>query len=212
VGGLDNAIAALSSGVGALGTAISSWTTRLGADVSAISAGFAANVQGLSPFETRKVGIIINNMKDAGYSEEKAQAICRALFGEQSDGEMQAAFHFFDVDASGHIDAKEFRRALPLMGEDVPAEKVDALFKLVDKNGSGTIDFPEFCVLVRGMNPKEREEPQKEEPQEPSEEPNLGDNLRNAWESVTKGWWPDEQQSQQEPQPQDGPRASVRKP
>lgn len=41
------------------------------------------------------------------------------------------------------------------MGEDVPPEKIDELFKLADGDGSGRIEFPEFVILMKGMNPKD---------------------------------------------------------
>jgi hypothetical protein len=41
------------------------------------------------------------------------------------------------------------------MGEDVPPEKIDAMFHEVDSDGSGLIEFPEFVALVRKMNPKQ---------------------------------------------------------
>merc|ERR1712032_638696 len=40
------------------------------------------------------------------------------------------------------------------MGEDVPESKLDDLLLLVDKDKSGKVEFPEFCTLVKGMNPK----------------------------------------------------------
>jgi len=44
-------------------------------------------------------------------------------------------------------------QALPLLGEDVDPEQVETLFQEVDTDGSGKIEFPEFCVMVKAMNP-----------------------------------------------------------
>merc|ERR1712150_397912 len=95
-------------------------------------------------------------MEEAGYSHESASTICRALFYEQSEKYLRKAFKLFDTDRSGFIDACEFQRALPLMGENVPAEKIDDLFTQVDRDTSGKLDLEEFCFLVKAMNPKTR--------------------------------------------------------
>ena len=60
----------------------------------------------------------------------------------------------FDLSGKGELDAAEFKKALPLMGEDVSDEKIEELFQLADKDGSGRIEFPEFMILMKGMNPK----------------------------------------------------------
>lgn len=93
-------------------------------------------------------------MKAAGYSDEMAAAICRALFYSQSDEDLQEAFKFYDSKGTGSIDKDELRVALPLMGEDIEESKVDDLFTEVDKDDSGLIDFEEFCFLVKAMNSK----------------------------------------------------------
>ena len=71
---------------------------------------------------------------------------------------MQPAFAVFDKDNSGVLDGEEFKRALPLMGEDVPEEEIEKMFNAVDCDGSGRIEFGEFMTLVRQMNPKEHGE------------------------------------------------------
>jgi len=43
----------------------------------------------------------------------------------------------------------------------VPPEMVDALFKKADADGSGKIEFPEFVLLVKGMNPQKVDEDEK---------------------------------------------------
>ena len=61
----------------------------------------------------------------------------------------------FDLDGGGTLDAAEFKTALPLMGENVPQAKIDELYNQADTDGSGEIDYEEFCFLVKKMNPKE---------------------------------------------------------
>ena len=72
----------------------------------------------------------------------------------------------FDLDGGGTLDAAEFKTALPLMGENVPQAEIDELYSMADTDGSGEIDYEEFCFLVKKMNPEEKalsgEEPEEE--------------------------------------------------
>jgi len=38
--------------------------------------------------------------------------------------------------------------ALPLLGENILPSQIEKLFAEVDTDGSGRIEFPEFCVMV----------------------------------------------------------------
>ena len=58
-------------------------------------------------------------------------------------------FREWDEDASGSVSKKEFRKAMPMLGLDVPAEDVDALFDSWDPDGSGSITFKELQKLLR---------------------------------------------------------------
>lgn len=82
-------------------------------------------------------------------------SVIKALFVDQSEENMQAAFAVFDLDESGYLDTEEFKKALPLLGEEIWPEEVDALFDLVDADNSGKIEFDEFVNLVKQMNPME---------------------------------------------------------
>lgn len=113
----------------------------------------------MNPLQMRKAGAIIQNMQIAGYSDDEINHICRALFLDHTEEQMEPAWKkVFDKEGKGALSGAEFKKVLPLMGEDVPEEKIDALFKAVDTDGSGMIEFPEFQELVKGMNPKEGEE------------------------------------------------------
>ncbi|CAK0880126.1 unnamed protein product, partial [Prorocentrum cordatum] len=108
----------------------------------------------------------------AGYKEEEAHTVCRALFCEQGEEDLKAAFALYDKDSNGHIDKEEFRKALPLMGEDIKEEKIDEVMEGVDAKKTGKLEFPEFCTLVRRMNPKEAPDAPAEEGEDP---------LKDAW-------------------------------
>ena len=42
-----------------------------------------------------------------------------------------------------------------MLGEDIDPKEIKALFHRVDRDGSGKIEFDEFGLLVKGMNPQE---------------------------------------------------------
>lgn len=104
--------------------------------------------------ELRRMIVMRRQQKEAGWNDDKSTAICCALFYDQSDEDMKEAYRFFDTDGSGCIDISELRTSLVLMGENVPESRLEELFAFVDKNKTGKIEFPEFCMLVKGMNPK----------------------------------------------------------
>ncbi|CAK0806575.1 unnamed protein product, partial [Prorocentrum cordatum] len=70
--------------------------------------------------ELSKTLAIVAKMSEAGYAHDKTIAICKAIFVDMSDANLDAAFEMFDTDKGGTIDAAELRQALPLMGENVP--------------------------------------------------------------------------------------------
>lgn len=47
------------------------------------------------------------------------------------------------------IDVEEFKQGLHDFNLELSASEVDALFKDLDKDGSGTISFNEFLVALR---------------------------------------------------------------
>merc|ERR1719272_1223165 len=53
-------------------------------------------------------------------------------------------FREWDEDGDGRVSKKEFRRALPLLGLQVPREEVDALFDSWDPDGSGSLVMAEL--------------------------------------------------------------------
>jgi len=110
----------------------------------------------MNPLQLRKAGAIIENMQGADMSDESINHICQALFCDQSEADMKLAwgvFQKFPDLPEASIDAETFREVLPLLGEDVSGEEIDAMFKAADTDGSGLIEFPEFMHLIKGMNP-----------------------------------------------------------
>jgi len=100
-----------------------------------------------------KAGGVIQNMMRAGYPQETIGAIIQALFFDQSEANMKPAFVIFDIGSRGEVDIDVFRKAIMLMSDDVKEDKVDKLFREADTDGSGTVDFEEFCLMIRALYP-----------------------------------------------------------
>ena len=49
------------------------------------------------------------------------------------------------------VDAAEIMSCCAELGERLSASEVSAMLKLVDADGSGEIDFEEFCAVARGV-------------------------------------------------------------
>jgi len=110
----------------------------------------------LHPLQKAKVGKIVQNMLKAKYAESQINAVVRALYMGQAlcDPVWSEAWKVFDYDGGGSLDAKELRRALKLLGDSVSDARLDELFEMADEDGSGEIEFDEFVMLLRHMNPK----------------------------------------------------------
>lgn len=62
--------------------------------------------------------------------------------------EARAAFLAFDLDKSETIDVTELSAIMKTMGMKLSVEELDKMMKSVDEDGSGEIDFKEFCQLL----------------------------------------------------------------
>ncbi|XP_075925680.1 troponin C, skeletal muscle-like [Petromyzon marinus] len=99
-------------------------------------------------------------MGDEGATE--AQHDARAYLNEEQIAEFKAAFDMFDADGGGDISTSELGKVMKLLGQTPTKEELDAIIEEVDEDGSGTIDFEEFLVMmVRQM--KEESAGQTEE-------------------------------------------------
>ena len=54
----------------------------------------------------------------------------------------------FDHDEAYEMEAADVARALRSLGKDPTPAQVDAMVARFDADGSGTIDYPEFCALM----------------------------------------------------------------
>jgi len=89
----------------------------------------------------------------------KAQQIDYAEAGRAEQlnqlSEARAAFKAFDLDKSDSIDVTELGAIMKTMGKNLTDRQLRKMMASVDEDGSGEIDFPEFCVLI-GIKWEER--------------------------------------------------------
>uniref|UniRef100_A0A4W3JMZ5 Troponin C, skeletal muscle n=2 Tax=Callorhinchus milii TaxID=7868 RepID=A0A4W3JMZ5_CALMI len=76
------------------------------------------------------------------------QADARSFLSEEMIAEFKAAFDMFDADGGGDISTKELGTVMKILGQTPTREELDAIIEEVDEDGSGTIDFEEFLVMM----------------------------------------------------------------
>ena len=67
---------------------------------------------------------------------------------EKQRQQLRDAFHLFDTDRSGSIDAKELKEVMRALRIEVREEEVRRMIADVDPDASGTIDFDEFLQMM----------------------------------------------------------------
>ena len=74
---------------------------------------------------------------------------------------------------SDSIDASELGAVMRAMGQKLSAQRLDAMIASVDADGSGEIDFPEFCGLlgIKSAEPPPRPPPAPTVPPPPPSSP-----------------------------------------
>jgi len=70
------------------------------------------------------------------------------LMGELTLDELKMAFRLFDSEGEGFIRVLTFRGILKEIDEDFTDEELDGIIAEIDCDGSGTIDFDEFCKIM----------------------------------------------------------------
>ena len=58
------------------------------------------------------------------------------------------AFSVFDKDGDGHITITELEAVMTSLGIDFTEEELEDMIHLLDTDGSGTVDFPEFLTIM----------------------------------------------------------------
>ena len=65
-----------------------------------------------------------------------------------TEEELVEAFKVFDRDGDGLIRYAEFRHVFSILGEDISDDDIRTMIKYADKDGTGSISFPEFCTMM----------------------------------------------------------------
>ncbi|CAJ0966121.1 unnamed protein product [Ranitomeya imitator] len=131
-----------------------------------------------------------------GLQPTDQQQDARSFLSEEMIAEFKAAFDMFDTDGGGDISTKELGTVMRMLGQTPTKEELDAIIEEVDEDGSGTIDFEEFLVMMVRQMKEDAQGKSEEELAEcfrifdknadgyiDSEE--LGEILRSSGESIT---------------------------
>ncbi|KAI2649789.1 Troponin C, skeletal muscle [Labeo rohita] len=77
-----------------------------------------------------------------------AQQEARSYLSEEMLAEFKAAFDMFDTDGGGDISTKELGTVMRMLGQNPTREELEEIIEEVDEDGSGSIDFEEFLVMM----------------------------------------------------------------
>jgi len=72
----------------------------------------------------------------------------RQQYAKEKIAEWKEAFSIFDQDGNGEITIVELAKVMTQLGKTPSDAELQAIIKDVDKDGSGTIDFDEFCEMM----------------------------------------------------------------
>lgn len=82
---------------------------------------------------------------------------------EEKIAEFKEAFSLFDRDGDGRITTKELGTVMRSLGQNPTEAELQKMAVEADKDGSGTIDFPEFLSLMaKKMRDADSEEEMRE--------------------------------------------------
>ena len=87
-------------------------------------------------------GLDLDEGSDQPYQEQIRDAL------SQNAVRVIDLFREWDEDASGSVSKKEFRKAMPMLGLQLPEKEVDGIFDSWDPDGSGVLEFTEFVWLL----------------------------------------------------------------
>lgn len=83
--------------------------------------------------------------------EEFLNFIYICQFNHTEIQQAKLIFDGFDEDGGGSIDRDELKNAFTKLGVSVSEEELDQAFGVLDKDGSGELDFNEFLQLFQMM-------------------------------------------------------------
>merc|ERR1711893_194178 len=79
--------------------------------------------------------------------------LCAKFLVEEPDedtlrNELKEAFRIYDKDGSGAITTDQLREIIGELDPRLTSEDLDGIIEEIDEDGSGTMDFDEFCQLM----------------------------------------------------------------
>lgn len=78
---------------------------------------------------------------------------------EEQIAEFKEAFSLFDKDGDGCITTQELGTVMRSLGQNPTEAELQGMVNEIDKDGNGTVDFPEFLSMMsRKMNDTDSEE------------------------------------------------------
>jgi len=72
----------------------------------------------------------------------------REQLSSEMIAEFKMAFDIFDHDGGGDINTNELGRVMKLLGQSPSKDELDQIVEAVDVDGSGSIDFDEFLIMM----------------------------------------------------------------
>jgi len=68
--------------------------------------------------------------------------------GDTMKAELKEAFRMFDKECSGFITTLQLREIIAELDSRLTDEDLDGIIEEIDEDGSGTMDFDEFCGMM----------------------------------------------------------------
>eukprot|EP00094_Tigriopus_californicus_P008716 TCALIF_08401-PA protein Name:"Similar to Troponin C, isoform 1 (Balanus nubilus)" AED:0.23 eAED:0.23 QI:74/0/0.5/1/0/0/2/0/210 len=79
--------------------------------------------------------------------------LCAKFLVEEPDedtmkAELKEAFRIYDKNANGYITTDQLREIISELDQRLTTEDLDGIIEEIDEDGSGTMDFDEFCGMM----------------------------------------------------------------
>ena len=79
----------------------------------------------------------------------------RALIDEDTMEDLKEAFSLFDVNHNGKIELRELKAAMRALGHvNIRKQQCIEMFRELDKDPASSLNFDEFCKVMRSRMPK----------------------------------------------------------
>jgi len=88
-------------------------------------------------------------LSDPSAAAEEGKASAAGTPHDSADHEYREAFDFIDTDGDGDVAPQELYTLLNALGFQVRHKDIAKMISLIDSDGSGTINYDEFCRLVQ---------------------------------------------------------------